>query len=70
MVVGVEQLSLCLVSMLFYVAALCEINSINSIYTLSGFVGTLCIHQRLIHMRRCIYPVSYTHLTLPTKRIV
>jgi len=27
-VVGVEQLSLCLVSMLFYVAALCEINSI------------------------------------------
>ena len=27
-VVGVEQLSLCLVSMLFYVAALCKINSI------------------------------------------
>ena len=45
-------------------------STINSFYAvMTGYLANLAL-PRLGEITRCVVPVSYTHLTLPTKRIV
>ena len=42
----------------------------EAIHLLRGLMGLVDLHMVFIDLEKAYDPVSYTHLTLPTKRIV
>ena len=51
------------------IRAACAILFFNSLFETDAFYAAVCIESNLFDVRAsvCLGPVSYTHLTLPTK---